>query len=169
MTVWRRSVVLAAVASLVAGTMPGVAQQPGQPTGRPQRSQPPSGHHGTPSGWKFRWPNGDPAKGREAFAKFECYACHEVTGETFHAPTDKRNVGPELSAMGPLHEVEYFAESIINPSAVIEKGKGYEAPDRSSKMPSFNDSMTVQEAIDLVAYLRSLKPTTAAPAGHRGH
>ena len=73
------------------------------------------------------------------------------------------------AAMGPLHEAAYFAESIISPSAVIEKGKGYEGPDGSSKMPSFNDSMTVQEAIDLVAYLRSLKPTTAAPAGHRGH
>jgi len=36
-------------------------------------------------------------------------------------------------------------------------------------MPSFNDSMTVQEAIDLVAYLKSLKPATGAPARHRGH
>ena len=107
--------------------------------------------------------------GREAFSKFECYACHEVKGETFQAPKDKKNVGPELSAMGPLHEAEYFAEAILSPSAVIEKGKGYAGPDGSSKMPSFNDSMTVQEAIDLVAYLRSLKPATGAPAGHRGH
>ena len=84
------------------------------------------------------------------FAKFECYACHEVKGETFQAPKDRKNVGPELSAMGPLHEAAYFAESIISPSAVIEKGKGYEGPDGSSKMPSFNDSMTVQEAINLV-------------------
>ena len=107
--------------------------------------------------------------GREAFSKFECYACHEVKGETFQAPKDKKNVGPELSAMGPLHEAEYFAEAILSPSAVIEKGKGYAGPDGSSKMPAFNDSMTVQEAIDLVAYLRSLKPGTGAPAGHRGH
>ena len=169
MTVWRRGVVLTVFASLMAGTAPGVAQQTGQPTGRPQRSQPPGGHHGTPSGWKFRWANGDPVKGRAAFAKFECYACHEVKGETFQAPKDRKNVGPELSAMGPLHEAAYFAESIISPSAVIEKGKGYEGPDGSSKMPSFNDSMTVQEAIDLVAYLRGLKPVTGAPAGHRGH
>lgn len=52
---------------------------------------------------------------------------------------------------------------------MIEKGKGYAGPDLSSKMPSFNDSMTVQEAIDLVAYLRSLKPAPGTPAGHRGH
>jgi cytochrome c1 len=169
MTVWRRGVVLTVFASLMAGTAPGVAQQTGQPTGRPQRTQPPGGHHGTPSGWKFKWANGDLEKGRAVFAKFESYACHEVKGETFRAPTDRKNVGPELSAMGPLHEAEYFAESIISPSAVIEKGKGYEGPDGSSKMPSFNDSMTVQEAIDLVAYLRGLKPVAGAPAGHRGH
>jgi mono/diheme cytochrome c family protein len=153
----------------MAGTMPSLAQQAGQPTGRPQRSQRAGGHHGTPAGWKFRWPNGDPVKGREAFSKFECYACHEVTGEAFQAPKDKNNIGPELSAMGLLHEAEYFAEAILSPSAVIEKGKGYAGPDGSSKMPSFNDSMTLQEAIDLVAYLRSLKPATGAPAGHRGH
>ena len=169
MTVWRRGVALTVFSGLIAGTMPGVAQQTSQPTGRSQRSQPPGDHHGTPSGWKFKWANGDPVKGREVFTKFECSACHEVKGETFQAPKDRKNVGPELSAMGPLHEAAYFAESIISPSAVIEKGKGYEGPDGSSKMPSFNDSMTVQEAIDLVAYLRSLKPTTAAPAGHRGH
>lgn len=67
--------------------------------------------------------------------------------------------------MGPLHDAEYFTEAIINPNTVIEKGKGYEAPDGSSKMPSFKDSLTVQELIDLVAFLRSLKPIEPS-AGH---
>ena len=136
------------------------------------RAAPPSGaheRHGTPKGWTFTWPKGDPAKGRDAFAKFECYSCHEVRGQTFPAPSDAGKVGPELSAMAPLHETEYFAESIIHPSAVIEKGKGYEGPDGSSKMPSFNESMTVQEAIDVVAFLKSLNPSGGAPAPHRGH
>ena len=57
--------------------------------------------------------------------------------------------------MGPMHDVDYFAESIINPSAVIEKGKGYAAADGSYKMPSFNDSMTVQELVDLIAFFTS--------------
>lgn len=61
----------------------------------------------------------------------------------------------------------YFAESIVNPSVVIEKGKGYEAADGSSKMPSHNDSLTVQELIDLVAYLRSSKPSGGSAGGHR--
>jgi cytochrome c len=127
------------------------------------------GEHGTPKGWKFAWPKGDPGRGREAFAKLECYACHEVKGQGFPAPSEKGKVGPELAAMGPLHDAEYFAESIVNPGAVIEKGKGYAAPDGSSKMPSFNDSMTVQEAIDLVAFLKSLKPAAGTAPGHRGH
>lgn len=160
-----------ALAALTCGAALGVLESDAQPRGgRP--APPPSGahrEHGTPKGWKFAWPKGDPARGREAFVKFECYACHEVKGETFAAPKERGKVGPELAMMGPLHDAEYFAESIINPNALLEKGKGYEAPDGSSKMPSFNDSMTVQEAIDLVAFLRSLKPPPGAPAGHRGH
>jgi len=132
-------------------------------------AQPPHGEHGTPAGWTFTWPGGDPARGRGVFVKLECYSCHEVKGERFPAPGGAGKVGPELSMMGPLHEAEYFAEAIVNPSAVIEKGKGYEAPDGSSKMPSYNDSVAVQEVIDLVAFLRSLRPPAAAPAGAGGH
>jgi mono/diheme cytochrome c family protein len=124
--------------------------------------------HGTAKGWKFTWPKGDPAKGREVFLKLECYSCHEVKGETFPAPSDKEKAGPELSVMAPLHEAEYFAEAIINPSAQIEKGKGYEAPDGSSKMPSFNHLVAVEEVVDLVAYLRALQPPTKAPVGESG-
>src|SRR5262249_50182213 len=85
------------------------------------------GEHGTPAGWKFTWPKGDPARGREVFRKLECYSCHEVRGESFPAVSERDRVGPELSAMGPLHDPEYFAEAIINPNAVVERGKGYEA------------------------------------------
>ena len=145
------------------------AQQPGKATQAPKARSQPRGEHGTPKGWKFSWPKGSPAKGREVFAKLECYSCHEVKGEKFPAPTDKGKVGPELSVMGPLHEADYFAESIINPGAVIDKGKGYQAPDGTSKMPSFNDSLNVQELIDLVAYLRALKPPAGGAGGHAGH
>ena len=147
------------------------AQHPSRPTGPPAHgpSTDPHAAHGTPSDWKFTFPNGDPAKGRAVFAKLECYACHEVKGERFPAPTEQGKVGPELSQMAPLHDAQYFAESLINPSAVIEKGKGYQAVDGSSKMPSFNDSILVQELIDLVAYLRSLKSAAESGAGHRGH
>ncbi len=146
-----------AAALLVVGAAPGRAQQ----------AEPPHAH-GSLAGWRFTWPQGDPRRGREAFLKFECYRCHEVRGERFPAATDRGSVGPELSQMGPLHEPEYFAEAIVNPSATIERNRGYEGPDGSSKMPSFNDSMTVQELVDLVAFLRGLRPPGAG-GGRHGH
>ena len=132
----------------------------------------PSQLHGTPKEWRFSWPPGDPATGREVFQKLECYSCHEVRGESFPGPSDTARVGPELSAMGPMHPAEYLAESIINPSAVVEPNRGYAAADGSSKMPSYSDSLTLQETIDLVAYLKQLRPPAAsAPVsgGHTGH
>jgi Cu/Ag efflux protein CusF len=115
-------------------------------------------HH--PKGWAFAMPKGDPVKGRAVFDKFGCYSCHEVRGENF-PPLDKgQAVGPELSQMGPMHPLEYFTESIVNPSAVA--AKKYRGPDGSSKMPSFNEDMTVQELIDVSAYIASLKPKGVA-------
>jgi mono/diheme cytochrome c family protein len=98
------------------------------------------------------------------FVKFECYSCHQVQGEQFPAPGG--DIGPELAAMGPLHEAAYLAEAIINPNAVIEAGKDYEATDGASKMPSYNDFITVQEVVDLVTYLQGLHPPSAASPPH---
>ena len=118
----------------------------------------PEMHH--PKGWTFTMPKGDPVKGRAVFDKFSCYSCHEVRGEKF-PPLDKgQAVGPELSQMGPMHPLEYFTESTINPDAV--GAKKYRAPDGKSKMPNFNADMTVQELIDLSAYQSSLRPKGVA-------
>jgi mono/diheme cytochrome c family protein len=142
------------------------APHPGHGGHTTPQGAPEHGAHQTPEGWKFTWPTGDPVKGREVFVKLECYSCHEVTGETFPVPSEA--VGPELSMMAPLHDKEYFAEAIIHPNAVIQKGRGYEATDGSSKMPSYNDLLTVQELIDLVAYVKGLKPPAESPASHGG-
>jgi Cu/Ag efflux protein CusF len=112
-------------------------------------------HH--PKGWQFTMPKGDVAKGREAFEKFACYVCHEVRGEKFPATAPGGVLGPELSQMGPLHPLEYFTESIVNPSA--HAAKKYRNADGKSTMPAANDRMTVQELIDLSSYIASLKPT----------
>jgi cytochrome c1 len=139
--------------------------------GRETAPAPPPVHQ-TPEGWRFTWPTGDPAKGRQVFQKLGCYSCHEVRGERFPAPSDRGRVGPELSVMGRLHPPEYFAEAIINPGAIVEPNRGYASADGSSKMPSYGESLTVQETIDLVAYLRQLRPPAASAPGQggsRGH
>jgi cytochrome c553 len=149
-----------ALASVQASTQTPHSQGPGAPAGGSPHA------HGTPAGGQLAWPAGDVARGRHAFEKFECGSCHEVKGERFAALRDPQSVGPELSQMGPLHDALYFVEAIVNPSATIESGQGYAAADGSSKMPSYHDSMTVQELIDLVAFLRSLRPPAGGPGSH---
>jgi uncharacterized protein involved in high-affinity Fe2+ transport len=73
--------------------------------------------------------------------------------------------------MGDHHPVEYFAESILNPNAIIITGPGYTDADGLSIMPDYRDSLTVAELIDLVAYLKSLQGehATSGAAPHDGH
>jgi mono/diheme cytochrome c family protein len=113
---------------------------------------------GVPKGWKFLVPPGDAAKGRAVFVTMECFACHEVKSEEFPQNTKRdREPGPELTGMGSHHPAEYFAESIMNPNRVIVQGPGYTGADGLSKMPSYSETMTLQQLVDVVAYLKSLK------------
>ena len=111
---------------------------------------------GVPPGWKFTLPPGDSAKGKDVFARLECYSCHIVEGQGFpDKATDK--TGPQLTGMGAHHPAEYFAQSILDPNAVILTDvPDWVGPDGLSKMPSYNDSLTLEQWIDLVAYLKSL-------------
>lgn len=123
-------------------------------------------HGGVPSGWTFSIPSGDAAEGRKVFATLECFACHEVKGEEFPADSKTpRGAGPELTGMGARHPAEYFAESILDPNRVIVLGPDYTGPDGLSKMPTYSDTMTLKQLVDVVAYLTSL---TAGDMGH-GH
>jgi len=125
--------------------------------------------HHMPEEGTFTLPPGNPQKGREIFIMYECYKCHSVQGEQFPgAPADVGGIRPDLMGMGALHPPEYFAESIINPNAVLTEGPGYVGEDGRSKMPSYNETLTLEELIDLVAYLKSLvgQPTTPHGPGH---
>ena len=152
-------------AALTIAVAPATAQSPHHHHGH---AVPPSGghHHGAPAGWKFTLPEGDAAKGRDAFIRLGCYACHEVKGQEFPGATVAGDVGPELSEMAAHHEAEFFAEAIVNPNAVVDEPR-WRAHDGTSKMPSFNHVMTVQELVDLVAFLKSLGPPAASGGGHR--
>src|SRR5215470_11766399 len=107
---------------------------------------------GVPPNWRFSPPPGDPRVGRDLFARLGCPTCHVVGGESFPAPT---GVGPELTGMGSHHPAGYFAESIVNPDAVIVDGAGYTGPDGHSVMPTYPD-LTVEQLADLVAYLQTM-------------
>ncbi len=124
-------------------------------------------HGGTPPGWKFTVPDGDPKAGRALFIKLECYSCHQVEGEKFPGSATERQTGPDLTGIGPEHPAEYLAEAILNPHAVIITEPGYTGQDGLSTMPSYADLLTLQEWIDLVAYLRSLTGGNADPGERR--
>lgn len=121
---------------------------------------------GVPRGWKFTLPPGDPALGKQVFADAGCYKCHSIQGAGFPDPGAEKKAGPDLTGMGAHHPAEYFAESIVAPNAVILDGPGYTGPDRLSIMPSYADSVSVRQLLDVVAFLKS---QTASPGGHHHH
>lgn len=108
---------------------------------------------GVPEGWRFTPPAGDPAKGRAVFERLRCYVCHRVAGERYPAPTGP---GPDLSGMGHHHPPGYLLESVLNPNAVVVEGRGYTDARGRSVMPELARDLTVEELVDLVAYLRTL-------------
>jgi hypothetical protein len=108
---------------------------------------------GTPRGWKFTLPDGDPARGKQVFADAGCFQCHAMRGAGFPEAGADRKPGPDLTGMGGRHSTEYLAESILTPNAVILDGPGYLGPDGLSIMPSYADSLSVRQLLDVVAYL----------------
>jgi mono/diheme cytochrome c family protein len=183
----RHWLALGLLLALPAAPRVGADEPPGHthPPGTPAHQHPPAPiritmeelhrHGGVPPGWHFALPPGDPTEGRAVFAKLECFTCHAVKGERFGAvPKSADDVGPELTGMGAHHPPAYFSEAIVNPNAVIVTGPGYTGADGLSRMPDYNDILTVRQLIDLVAYLASLTgdhgttpmPHGPAPGGH---
>ncbi len=100
------------------------------------------------------WPEGDPEEGEYVFEDMKCLKCHVVAGR---GGSDDENIGPDLSNIGSIQTSEYLAESLLDPNAVIVRGKGYTSEGGSSKMPEYNDTMTLRELLDIVAYLTTLR------------
>lgn len=112
---------------------------------------------GVPPGWEMSFVDGSAEAGRRIFVEVGCRNCHVVRGAGIpELPEHMRGVGPELTGMGEHHPPAYFAESILNPNAVLLEGPGYVGEDGYSKMPAY-PSLTVGELIDVVAFLRSLR------------
>lgn len=108
---------------------------------------------GVPRGWVLTLPAGNAARGREVFARLECFTCHAVSDERFSRPSKP---GPSLTGVGEHHPAGYLLESILNPNAVIVEAPGYTGPDGRSTMPAYRDSLSTSDLLDLVAYLKSL-------------
>jgi sulfur-oxidizing protein SoxX len=113
---------------------------------------------GPKSGRGFRMPDGDPEKGKIAFTDLKCHECHTVKGVELPTPSGTAEVMVMLG--GDTYQIHTYGDlvtSIINPSHRIVRGYPKEAveKDGKSKMLNFNSTMTVQQMIDLVAFLQS--------------
>jgi mono/diheme cytochrome c family protein len=105
----------------------------------------------------FRLPEGDAAAGRQAFLDLRCNSCHVVSG----AAIEYREGLAHVTLGGQTTRVKTYGElvtSIINPShriAPVNRDNGV-LPDGQSVMSAayLNDVMTVQQLIDLVAFLQ---------------
>lgn len=101
-----------------------------------------------PKGWKFSFPDGDARTGGVLFLRMECYSCH--TGGA-------AGVGPDLTGYSYLPK-EYLAESIIKVHTVVA-APGYVVKKGKAGMGNYNHFLTVQELIDLVAFLKHVGET----------
>jgi hypothetical protein len=104
-----------------------------------------------PKGWKFSFPEGDPNAGKAVFMKMECNACHDVKLPR-ESMAKKGDVGPDLTGYSALPK-EYLAESIIRAHTVVA-APGYTVKEGKAAMGNYNHFMTIQEMIDLVAFLK---------------
>ena len=106
----------------------------------------------------FRLPEGDADAGRTAFVSLQCNACHEISGLDLPTAQEAGPVRVELG--GDVTKVRTYGElvtSIINPSHRLAWGYPEEhiSAQGESLMRVSNEVMTVQQLIDLVAFLQS--------------
>lgn len=106
----------------------------------------------------FSLPEGNAVSGREAFVYMHCHECHMVAGEEF--PAVPNSDPPFVTLGGKVTRVKTYGQlvtAIINPSHKLAPGYPRELvtnDGETSKMPVYNGYMTVQELIDIVAFLQ---------------
>ena len=114
-------------------------------------------NQGSTSGVGFRLPDGDPEVGREVFLYMQCNQCHTIAGTQL--PVINQSQPPFVELGGRVTMVKTYGElvtSIVNPSHKLAAGyaKDRVSDDGESKMYTYNQHMTVQELIELVAFLQ---------------
>ena len=111
---------------------------------------------GPKSSHGFRLPDGDPDAGQAAFEALGCAGCHTVEGAEVQGPPQR---AIEMALGGKVHRVRTYGElvtAVVHPSHDISKAFSEgPATDGSSPMINSNATMTVQQLIDVVAFLQA--------------
>ena len=122
----------------------------------------------------FVLPQGDIAAGKLFFTSLYCNDCHSIGDIAWTGPGDYKN--PEIKLGGEVTTLKTYGElvsSVINPSHKISQktltDEQLVTPAGGSKMEArcYNDVMTVQQLVDIVAFLQSnyklVQPTNTFP------
>jgi len=108
----------------------------------------------------FRLPTGDVERGKAAFLDLKCYACHTVSGMDFAVRGKEYAKLRSVVLGGESRTLKTYGElvtSIVNPSHSLALGYPNELITQGgqSAMTNFNDTLTVRQLSDLVAFLQS--------------
>lgn len=104
----------------------------------------------------FRLPDGSSELGQMVFLSKGCNGCHTISNVALPEPTTPGPVSVTLG--GKVTKIKTYGElvsSIINPSHKLISNYPEEqvSVDGRSLMPDFNTQLSVQELIDLVAFI----------------
>jgi hypothetical protein len=115
----------------------------------------------------FVLPEGDADRGREAFVALRCTSCHEVAGleRELPAPVATPVTGVKLGGLAMREPSDgELVTSIVNPSHRLSPSGEEEriTSGDGSRMANLNRSMSVQDLIDIVAFLHQRYETAEA-------
>lgn len=115
---------------------------------------------GLGTSWVLQLPEGSVERGKTAFRDLWCHACHVAKGHesAFPAPYAQPPVPVVLGAEARKPNRLDLVNSLINPSHRLEPGfqKELVSAGKYSRMGDYNETMTLQQLSDLVAFLESL-------------
>jgi cytochrome c oxidase subunit 2 len=102
------------------------------------------------------------ASGSDLFTSLACVTCHRAApGITQRGPNLEGVFGSQVKladGRAVTADDNYVRESILNPTAKVVAGF-------DPVMPTFQGQVTEEQLTQLIAYVRSLGPTGASPAG----
>ena len=106
----------------------------------------------------FALPPGDAERGKLEFVALECNHCHRIDGSVERA-ADSAYPGVDVRLGGRVSRIKTYGElvtAIIHPARDLSRGDTPALVDANgrSKMPDYNDTMTVAQLVDVTTFLQ---------------
>ena len=120
----------------------------------------------------FKFPGGDPDRGKAAFFELGCNQCHRVSGEDLPDPTAAEYMDLSLGEGGRfVKSYEDIITAITNPQHVVDEQYAGILADMdpqgsvTSYMPNATETMTARQLMDLTTFLD--RAYRKLPSGYR--